>query len=176
MARLAHPTLRPDTTSYPSSVRQQGTMTDVSIDEDELVLLSMVWCVALKIDIGEAGVLVQPADVKGFLQKAFVTERAKWHGPRLAICAEFDIPDLREDPYKHMLAARGPAFMSIRKVINRLSPQLLPSSNDYPSNALHCGYRSAIPPATTTSGCPPRAHGRPRSTRGSRLSGPPRSR
>lgn len=91
-------------------------MTDVSIDKDELVLLSMVWCDALKIDIGEAGVLVKPDEVREFLHKAFVTERGKWHGPRRAICAEFDIPEMHENPYKALIQQRGPAFMSIRRV------------------------------------------------------------
>jgi len=97
-------------------------MTDVSIDKDELVLLSMVWCDAMKIDIGDAGVLVKPDEVKDFLKKAFVTERAKWHGQRRAICAEFEIPEMHEDPYTALIARRGPAFMSIRKVhINAFS-------------------------------------------------------
>ena len=91
-------------------------MTDLSVDKDELVLLSMVWCDALKIDIGAAGVLVKPDEVKEFLQKAFVSERAKWHGERRAICAEFGIPEVHEDPYKSLISTRGPAFMSIRKV------------------------------------------------------------
>lgn len=51
--------------SYPSTVHDDA-MTDVSIDKDELVLLSMVWCDAMKIDIGEAGVLVKPDEVKDF--------------------------------------------------------------------------------------------------------------
>ena len=92
-------------------------MTDVSVDKDELVLLSPVWCVALKIDIGEAGVLVKPDEVKDFLKKAFVTERGKWHGARRAICAEFEIPEMHEDPYPAMIAQRGPALMSVRKVL-----------------------------------------------------------
>ncbi len=91
-------------------------MTDVSIDKDELVLLSMVWCDAMKIDIGEAGVLVKPDEVKDFLKKAFVTERAKWHGPRRAICAEFEIPEMHEDPYTALIGTRGPAFVSINRV------------------------------------------------------------
>ena len=91
-------------------------MTDLSVDKDELVLLSMVWCDALKIDIGEAGVLVKPDQVKDFLQKAFVSERGKWHGERRAICAEFGIPEVHEDPYKSLISTRGPAFMSVRRV------------------------------------------------------------
>lgn len=92
-------------------------MTDVSVDKDELVLLSPVWCVALKIDIGEAGVLVKPDEVKDFLKKAFVTERGEWHGSRRAICAEFEIPEMHEDPYPALIAQRGPALMSLRKVL-----------------------------------------------------------
>ena len=90
------------------------------MNNDEIVLLSPVWCDALKIDIGEAGVLVKPDEVKEFLQKAFVSERCRWHGERRAICAEFGIPEVREDPYKPLISTRGPAFMSIRKV--RLLP------------------------------------------------------
>lgn len=104
---------------------QPAKMTDLSVDKDELVLLSMVWCDALKIDIGEAGVLVKPDDVKQFLQKAFVSERGKWHGERRAICAEFGVPEVHEDPYKSLISTRGPAFMSIRKV------RLLPWSNPF---------------------------------------------
>ncbi len=107
-------------------------MNDVSIDKDELVLLSMVWCDAMKIGIGEAGVLVKPDEVKEFLTKAFVTERSKWHGPRRAICAEFGIPEMHEDPYTALIQQRGPAFMSIRKVINFKYP----FSNDSLSSPL----------------------------------------
>ena len=81
------------------------------------MLLSPVWCVALKIDIGEAGTLVNPDEVKDFLKKAFVTERGKWHGARRAICAEFEIPEMHEDPYPAMINQRGPALMSLRKVL-----------------------------------------------------------
>ena len=104
-------------------------MATVSIDNDELVLLSMVWCDALKIDIGESGVLVDKNEVKDFLKKAFVTERAKWHGPRRAICADFEIPEMHADPYQALIQQRGPAFMSIRKV-----PSLYQSF--YPVNSL----------------------------------------
>lgn len=119
-------------------------MTDMSVDQDELVLLSMVWCDALKIDIGEAGVLVKPDEVKEFLQKAFVSERGKWHGERRAICAEFGIPEVHEDPYKSLISTRGPAFMSIRKVMLRFRIYI-----PFKSNPLsHC--RSVIRPETRT--------------------------
>lgn len=85
---------------------------------DDYALLSLVWCDALKLPAQKTGVLVRPGEVKGWLQKCFVTQRGRWTSVREQVAEAFGVDEDCSDPYPAMMRTHGPAFLSITRMCN----------------------------------------------------------